>query len=87
MALGGEAPVAGAELRLVPGTDSEVRRSRADSTGCYAFIGIPPGRYRMYVTAEGYRPMELTISVPGRGRFRVDVWLDPAERDERGGPI
>lgn len=84
MARGGEPPVAGAEVRLMPGREAEVRRSRADSSGRYVFVDLSPGRYEIYVTAEGFRPMELTVSFPGRGRFRVDVWLDPAERDETG---
>lgn len=79
---GGESPLAGAELRLDLG--DEVRESRTDSSGRYVFLDLPAGRFEMWVEAPGFRPLDLVVTLPSRGRFRVDVRLDPAERDERG---
>ena len=87
MARGGETPVAGAELRLVSGEEAETRRSRADSSGRYVFFDLPAGRYEMRVAADGFEPLEVVITLPDRGRFQVDVWLDAAERIRRGGTI
>lgn len=85
MGRGGETPVAGAELRLVSRGEAETRRSRSDSAGRYVFFDLPAGRYEMRVSADGFEPLEVVITLPDRGRFQVDLWLDAAERIRRGG--
>ena len=39
---------------LVPPAYKTVRRAKSDYTGGFRFVGVPPGRYRLRVRAEGW---------------------------------
>ncbi len=46
-------PIAGAELRVISGANSNARVT-SDTTGHFAFLDLDPGRFTVAVTAPGY---------------------------------
>lgn len=52
------------------------RAAAAGPDGSYRFEGIPPGVYRLYATAYGYRPYSLTVEVRRPGATGVSLGLD-----------
>jgi TonB family protein len=59
---GVDSPLAGAEV-VVTGPDGKEHRTTTDEHGKWAFEGLPPGSYRVRVTAAGFSPIELTEEV------------------------
>jgi hypothetical protein len=52
------------------------RAAAAGPDGSYRFEGIPPGVYRLYATAYGYRPYSLAVEVRRPGATAVSLGLD-----------
>lgn len=54
------------------------RLGTSSADGRFALIQMPPGRYRVRVTAPGYLPEEFSATIPHRGELRgVRVLLAP----------
>ncbi|HEX7048971.1 MAG TPA: TonB-dependent receptor [Longimicrobiales bacterium] len=51
------------------------RRVAVDERGYFVIPSIPAGRWSIRVSALGYRPTELDVTVPADGAVRVDVAL------------
>src|ERR1017187_3505870 len=60
--------------------DTGVRRSAAtNSTGAYAFPGLPPGTYRLGAAAKGFRPLETrAFAVEAYRNVRQDLKFEVA---------
>jgi hypothetical protein len=58
-------PLAGVMVYLWPEADTltQGRTTRSNATGRFTFDGIPPGRYRLWVQAAGYRALQDTQHV------------------------
>src|SRR5579864_6792113 len=56
----------GAQVELT-GTPTGPRQSaKTDPTGMFRFEGVPPGRYEVLVTFEGFRPTTARVTVGSR---------------------
>ena len=66
-----------AEIVLQPGG----RRVAADSTGQYAFVGLPPGPQRFLVRALGFRPVDVSVSLLDGNQTVQDIELEIAASD------
>jgi Carboxypeptidase regulatory-like domain/TonB-dependent Receptor Plug Domain len=50
-----------------------------DDKGSYAIKGLPPGTYKITVTAPGFKPYELAnLSLPAGEQLPLDAQLEPA---------
>jgi TonB family protein len=54
---GVDAPLAGAEV-VITGPDGAERRVVADAQGRWDLTDLPPGKYRIHVTAPGFNPLD-----------------------------
>jgi hypothetical protein len=52
------------------------RAAASDSAGTYRFDGVPPGIYRLYASAFGYRPYSVSVELRGPGAAGVSLGLD-----------
>src|SRR5688572_3302929 len=59
----GAVPEAPVTLRSL--STAAVQTARTDDAGRFTFVGVPPGRYELRVTAPGFSPaaVELTVTV------------------------
>lgn len=74
----GEA-VSGALLALRPTQGPEFVISDASQPdGSFRIVHVPPGTYRLAVSANGYTPAEREVSVAGGQQAAVDLGLTPA---------
>ncbi len=88
------APVPGATVVLLPESSgafpgppvgsafaTATRASATDSEGAYVFGGLPPGMYRLYASAVGYRPYSALVELRGSGTAGVSLALDAEPLD------
>ncbi len=68
-------PVAGAIATLADEHGDVVGARSTDATGGYVFDELVTGGYTLVVSAEGYQPVALGVTVPGNGQHRQDVEL------------
>lgn len=52
------------------------RAAASDAAGRYRFDGVPPGIYRLYASAYGYRPYSVSVELRGPGTSGVSLGLD-----------
>lgn len=63
-------PLAGADVEVIGGPQG----TTTDSTGNF-YLDVGPGRFMVRVTAEGFRPQRVSVTIPdGEGR-RLAVWM------------
>jgi outer membrane receptor protein involved in Fe transport len=58
-----------------------IRSSTTDSTGAYRFDSLPPGKYRLHITSDGYIPVEIDIEL-ARGAdlsLSASLGLEPVQ--------
>jgi uncharacterized protein YfaS (alpha-2-macroglobulin family) len=72
-ATGAVIPGASTTLRRVH--EGEARATHSDETGQFIFAGVPPGRYQLKVTAQGFMSTSCEISVEPRDRAILSVAL------------
>ena len=68
-------PVAGAIATLADEHGDVVGARSTDATGGYVFDELVTGGYTLVVSAEGYQPVALGVTVPGTGQHQQDVEL------------
>ena len=59
--------VRGAQVTVTSATTGAQRTIVADEDGRYIFIGLPPGQYKMTVTAAGFELLEERLLAHGYG--------------------
>ena len=59
------APVAGAQLRLIPadGDASDARAATSDSAGAFGWSGLSAGRYQLTARRLGFQPVSVTFDL------------------------
>jgi EmrB/QacA subfamily drug resistance transporter len=68
-------PVGGATATLADERGEVVGARPTGQDGRYAFGELVAGTYTLVVSADGYQPAALSVSVPGTGEFVQDVEL------------
>ncbi|WP_019930242.1 MFS transporter [Nocardia sp. BMG111209] len=71
------APIAGAVLTLIDQRGHQVSRARGDRGGVFGLQRPAPGNYVLIVSANGYQPTALNLTVDD-GRLQVEVTLHGA---------
>jgi len=75
----GTGPVAGASVEARHGIHGDMFRSVSDQSGFYRLEGLRPGRYNLWITAEGYCSLRIERIPVDRGEVvRRDVRLNRA---------
>ncbi len=72
------AKVAGAKITLTDTTTGLQRTTTSNATGLYQFLDLPPGTYRLEVTAQGFAPyaasnVNLVVKTPSTVNIRLQV--------------
>jgi len=72
------ASVVGAKITLTEATTSLQRTTTSNATGLYQFLDLPPGRYRLQVTAKGFAPyvasdVMLIVKTPSTINIHLQV--------------
>ncbi|MEW6320226.1 MAG: carboxypeptidase regulatory-like domain-containing protein [Acidobacteriota bacterium] len=75
-------PVAGALVRLVGDDTGAARDARTADDGAYVVPLVAPGRYRVEVTAQGFKQARHDLEVAVHGDHRVDVRLELGDVSE-----
>ena len=65
----------GAEVRTIGGS----RITRTDSLGKF-HLDLPPGRYAIRVSKEGYATNMMSVTIPDDSGRKIVSWLAPADR-------
>jgi len=72
------APVAGASVE-VTGSDNRIKQTAATGAdGLFRFNNLPPGQYRVRITAEGYAETNLTVELTESKGSQLEVTLKVA---------
>lgn len=71
--VGGQEPVADAEVLLRAIDSGKERTGRTDALGRYRFEGLAAGSYLVLVTAEGMSDVVVQVTVPEAGTRELDV--------------
>ena len=73
------AAVLGANVKLISQTTSQLREVQARDAGEFAFTLLPPGAYKLEVTANGFRTTLVEdVRINITQTTRLEVHLDPA---------
>jgi EmrB/QacA subfamily drug resistance transporter len=72
---GSGSPVPGAVATLADAAGDVVGTRATGSDGSYLFDELVPGAFTLLISAEGYQPVALGVTVPGTGQHRQDVAL------------
>jgi EmrB/QacA subfamily drug resistance transporter len=72
---GSGSPVPGAVATLADAAGDVVGTRATGSDGSYLFDELVPGAFTLVISAEGYQPVALGVTVPGTGQHRQDVAL------------
>jgi hypothetical protein len=56
-------------------------RAATDSTGSF-FVDVRPGKHMLRVSAAGFGPRVVSVTVPNDSGRRIVVWLAPATREQ-----
>jgi len=73
------AAVLGANVKLISQTTSQLREVQTRDTGEFAFTLLPPGAYKLEVTANGFRTTLVEdVRINITQTTRLEVHLDPA---------
>jgi EmrB/QacA subfamily drug resistance transporter len=75
---GRETPLTGATVTLTDERGEVTGAYITKGDGAYAFRGISAGNYTLVASAEHYRPIAVTLTVPDSGELRHDVELSGA---------
>jgi hypothetical protein len=67
-------PVAYASVRV----DEARRAARTDARGLFVLPDVPQGTWRVRVSAAGYQPQDVSITVPASGTMEVTFDLRPS---------
>ena len=75
--------LAGAEI-LLTGPDGAVRRVVADADGKWAAEALPPGAYKVHVSAPGFSPIEVTEDIAAgeatEATYRLAAEVKPSSK-------
>ena len=70
--------VAGAVVNSFSAATNAAASARTDSSGTYLLPLLPPGQYRIHVTAAAYQPQDLQdLTLPVAARVDIDFRLRP----------
>jgi hypothetical protein len=72
-ATGAVLPDARVELASIP--NGPRRPAKTDATGTFRFDGVPPGRYEILVTFEGFQPTTVRLTVGSRPPSPLHITL------------
>jgi RNA polymerase sigma factor (sigma-70 family) len=61
----------------IPAAQSPLASADTDSGGRFQMDRLPPGRYRLNVSARGFAPRERTVEIPPASRFELALLADP----------
>src|SRR6185503_12708972 len=77
------AVIAGAAVSLAASETNEERTNIANSTGEYAISSLPPGAYRLKVSASGFQPItqDLVLHVNQEIRLDLTMMVGPVTAD------
>ena len=67
----GGAVIQDVQVTLTDKTEATHRVMTVDSTGAFAFVGLPPGTYKVTITLPGGEPSAVTDVVLSEGQARV----------------
>src|SRR5579872_3628096 len=72
------ASVVGAKITLTDTTTGLQRKTTSNATGLYQFLDVPPGKYRLDVTAKGFAPyaatdVTLVVKMPSTVNVQLQV--------------
>ncbi len=71
------AAIEGAYIILSPGNSRLERKAVSDDSGSFSFASLPPGRYQLRVSHEGFVPFEQPISLPLSQNIPLEIVLMP----------
>lgn len=74
---GTKEPIAGASVKLESGTRVIEMIAQTDQQGRFRFSSIPPGPYTVTVTAGGFYPLAVTVTVAPRVVQSLQLELEP----------
>ena len=69
-------PATLAEILLLDGSGVEVRRQESGSDGLFRLDELAPGTYTLEVTATGYAPKRVQVTLPRGGPLSVRLEHD-----------
>ncbi len=75
------APIPGAVVKLTSAGQSSLQKAEPDEDGRFVFLAVPPGEFRLTISAEGFRTQELTGTVhPNEHYLTPQIMLSLAEQ-------
>lgn len=74
-------PVANASVSVTNTATGRSSQAQSDAAGLYSLQGLAPGAYTVSVSAQGYAPKTVSVTLNGAGTQRLDLPLTigPAE--------
>jgi hypothetical protein len=69
----------GAQVVLTTGPTTVVQTTSADATGMFRFVSVPPGRYEVTVSFEGFQATTVRVTVDRRAPSPLRVTLPLAK--------
>ena len=74
-------PVANATISITNTATGRSSQAQSDAAGLYSLQGLAPGAYTVSVSAHGYAPKTVSVTLNGAGTQRLDLPLTigPAE--------
>ncbi|TMU87402.1 hypothetical protein FGG79_04555 [Bacillus sp. BHET2] len=71
-------PIANARLTItLEGEDLPIQTTFTDEFGRYSLVGLPPGTYRLFVSARGYEDASFTIILAPNQVLQFNIRLTP----------